>query len=171
MRQSYNTCYKIISLDLSENIKYFLSKLKVKIRLNISYHNIERSVRVWECADTFRGASNCRSKWFVQLCLFGKYANRKVTCDFLYVANCNQCLLYLLPFARLLTEMCMTLILTFRMAQGQNLNMPIERPYETFYLLAMATFALLANLWCHVVKKNKSYIYIYIYIYIYCLQE
>ena len=38
-------------------------------------------------------------------------------------------------------EMCMTLTLTFRMDQGQNENMPVEKPRATFYFMVLSMFA------------------------------
>ena len=69
-----------------------------------------------------------------------KYGNGKAFCDFLFIRNCNVC--HMSPFASNSQTKCAWPSPWPFEGSKSNINMPMERLYETFYLLAIATFAL-----------------------------
>ena len=70
-----------------------------------------------------------------------KSGNRKPACDFIFVGNGNVC-----PICQYLREIdsgnVHNLDLNLQNGPMSNINIPIERPYSTFYLLAISMFAL-----------------------------
>ena len=54
---------------------------------------------------------------------------------------------------QILRENCMTLTMTFRMFKWSNVNMPIERSHETYYLSAIAMLAQAFNV-CEIIESN-----------------